>query len=181
MAVIATLRPPHQATPPPSAKATTANPRLIGRLGRAAALTSNAYRKLANTATAMPIPATKMPEGAVTGDDMRCRPYRKRKAAARSGAPMPVWEIRVKLSASSMFLCVDGLHRTGLAMCAVPRRVPAGLEHREHAVGDGIAARCIAGTEQHGNEANHLLLHRTRVQQRIDSAHYYDAVHEIRA
>ena len=36
----------------------------------------------------MPSPATKIPDGAVTGDDMRLRPYMKRKAAARSVTPI---------------------------------------------------------------------------------------------
>src|SRR5580704_5750494 len=104
----------------------------------------------------MPMPATKMPEGAVTGDDMRCKPYRKRKAAARSTAPMPMWETRINMTAPSMFLHVDGLNGACLAVCAVSCRVAAGLEHGEHAVSDGIAARGIARTEQHGNETDDL-------------------------
>ena len=46
-------------------------------------------------ATSMPIPATKIPEGAVTGDDMRLRPYMNRKAAARSVTPMMSWAMLV--------------------------------------------------------------------------------------
>src|ERR1700676_343877 len=158
MAVIATLRPLHQAAPPPSPRATTARPMFTGRFNRAAVPTPKAQRKLASTATAMPMPATKMPEGAVTGDDMRCRPYRKRKAAARSAAPMPICSMRVSMAASSLLLCVDRLHASRLAVAGMRRGMVAGLEHREHAVGDGIATRGIARTEQHSEKADHLLL-----------------------
>src|ERR1700688_4916321 len=129
----------------------------------------------------MPMPATKMPEGAVTGDDMRCRPYRKRKAAARSAAPMPICSMSVSMAASSLLLCVYRLHANRLAVAGMRRGMVAGLEHREHAVGDGIATRGIARTEQHSEEADHLLLHCRRVQQRIDPAHHHDTVHEVRA
>ena len=43
----------------------------------------------------MPTPATKIPDGAVTGDDMRLRPYMNRNAAARSVAPMMSWAMLV--------------------------------------------------------------------------------------
>src|ERR1700722_16944956 len=94
---------------------------------------------------------------------------------------MPSWGIRVNMAAPSMLLCVDGLHRAGLTMCAVPCGMAARPEHGEHAVGDGITACGIARAEQHGNEADDLLLYRTRVQERIDAAHHHDAVYEIRA
>jgi len=51
--------------------------------------------RLGATATSMPRPATKIPDGAVTGDDMRLRPYRNSKAAARSVAPMISWAMLV--------------------------------------------------------------------------------------
>src|SRR5580704_8062553 len=97
---------------------------------------------------------------------------------------MPSWGSRVNMAASSMLLCVDGLHGAGLAVRtvrAVPGRVAAGLEHREHAIGDGITACGIARAEQHSHEADDLLLDRTRVQERIDAAHHDNAVYEIRA
>ena len=86
IAVIATFLPAHQAIPPPIAIATKASPILTIRYGFAVAPTSKAYRKLASMATAMPNPATLIPEGAVTGEDIRLRPYMNRRAATRSTA-----------------------------------------------------------------------------------------------
>ena len=59
--------------------------------------------------------------------------------------------------------------------------VSAHLEHREHAIGDRVAAGGIAGAEQHGEEADHLFRHRARVEQSEDPADHDDAVHEIGA
>ncbi len=142
--------------------ATTTRARFSGRLGRAAALTLNAYKKLASTATAMPIPATKMPEGAVTGDDMRCSPYRNRNAAARSAAPIPSCGsmgrilFKVSMALALFFSCVDGFD---LGMFCMGRRMGGGLEHGEHAIRYRIAACGVTGTKQHREKADRLFLH----------------------
>ena len=57
---------------------------MIIRCGLAAASTVNTYRKLTRTAATMPRPATRIPEGAVAGDDICLRPNMNRKAATRS-------------------------------------------------------------------------------------------------
>ena len=49
------------------------------------------------------MPATKIPDGAVTGDDMRFRPYMKRKAAARSVAPIISCGMIVSMSVAQPF------------------------------------------------------------------------------
>ena len=51
----------------------------------------------------MPMPATKIPDGAVTGDDMRLRPYRKRNAAARSVIPIASCEIVANMTVPQSF------------------------------------------------------------------------------
>jgi hypothetical protein len=59
--------------------------------------------------------------------------------------------------------------------------VPARLEHRKHSIGDRKAAGGVARAEQDGNEADRLLLHRARVQQREDSTDHDDTMHEVGA
>jgi len=88
ISVMATVLPLNQATDAPSKSATTARIMFTGRCGLAAGSTVKTARKLARIATSIPKPATRMPEGAETGEDMRFSPYMKRKAAARSAAPV---------------------------------------------------------------------------------------------
>ncbi len=74
IAVIATRLPCHQDRAVPMNSAVAAKVMLTDRCGRAASATPKKYRKLASVATSMPMPATTMPERAVTGDDIRFRP-----------------------------------------------------------------------------------------------------------
>ena len=65
----------------------------------------------------MPTPATRIPDGAVAGDDMRFSPYMNRKAAARSAAPMTSCEISDEhVGVLSVFLQVMdlGVTRAGV-------------------------------------------------------------------
>ena len=102
----------------------------------------------------------------------------KRKAAARSVAPIINCGIIASMSVSQPFLRVAGL---GVAVFCVVGFVSAGLEHREHAIGDRIAAGGIAGAEQHGKEADRLLQHRARIEQSEHPADHDDAVHKVGA
>ena len=101
----------------------------------------------------------------------------KRNAAARSVTPMMSW---------AMLVIVMGIRRLQVlgfrvTMLRVVGFLSAGLEHREHAAGDGIAAGGIAGAEQHGEEPDRLLLHRAGVEQGEHAADHHDAMHEIGA
>lgn len=51
----------------------------------------------------MPRPATRIPEVAVAGEDMRLRPYMKRKAAANPIAPITSCEIVVSITVGQAF------------------------------------------------------------------------------
>src|ERR1700722_3324289 len=107
----------------------------------------------------MPTPATRIPDGAVTGEDMRLRPYIKRKAAiryvapmvsraipARSVAPIENWSIISSMRRSSSLRHAAGKLFRVMVFC-VSGLVPARLEHREHSIGDRKAAGGIARAE----------------------------------
>ena len=102
----------------------------------------------------------------------------KRKAAARSVAPIVSCGIMVSMSAPRRLLGTAGRR---LAVLCVFGLLPAGLEHREHAIGNGVAAGRIARAEQHGEEPDSLLQHRARVEQREHPADHDDAMHEVGA
>ena len=53
------------------------------------------------------------------------------------------------------------------------------LEHREHAIGNRIAAGGIAGAEQHCKETDRLFSHRARIEQSEKPANHHDAAHEV--
>src|ERR1700688_424342 len=109
----------------------------------------------------MPMPATRMPEDAVTGDDIRFRPYMNRKAAARSVAPIASDGRFVSMVGISV---LPGLVMRSVTDCRVVdfglRRSAAGLEHRQHAMGHGKAAGGIARTQQDRKESDGLFQHR---------------------
>jgi hypothetical protein len=59
--------------------------------------------------------------------------------------------------------------------------VSAHLEHREHAIGDGVSPGRIAGAQQDREEADRLLLHRAGVKQRENAADDDNTVHKVGA
>ena len=103
------------------------------------------------------MPATRIPDGAVTGDDIRFRPYMKRKAAARSTSADDELRDHGEHLGSSDSSSRDGPWRRR-AWTSLGSR-SARLEHREHAIGDRIAAGGIAGAEQDREESDRLLQH----------------------
>ena len=74
------------------------------------------------------------------------------KGSSQIGDADPKLGRTVSTAVASVLLGVDGFHASGPGATRAAGGMSAGLKHRQHAIGDGIAAGGIAGAEQHGDE-----------------------------
>ena len=167
MDVIATFLPLHQATPPPSDEGNDGEPDIDRQIRPGRRADVEDVEKARQDGD----------QHAEAGDeDARRRRHRRRHALqavheekGRREIGRADDQLRKRWSSMSVpqpFFAWWASAWPCFACCGL---VPAHLEHREHAIGDGIAARGIAGAEQHGEEADRLFQHRARVEQGEDA------------